>query len=133
MQLPKYPWVGKVIHIQFPPDQLHIGLIQCSDAEAAASWSTTEGTLRVCCSYCGTPVTIPVTVAVVCHRSIFKDTLTYSTLSSAVSYEIYAAGQRKSNEPHFITVEIILSLKLKINLFVCLFLLYTGSKIQREI
>ena len=34
------------IHIQIPPTG-YVGLIWCSTAEATASWSTVEGTLRV--------------------------------------------------------------------------------------
>ena len=39
------------LHIQIPKIG-YVGLIWRSTAEASASWSTVEGTFRVCHSYC---------------------------------------------------------------------------------
>ena len=38
--------------MQIPPDRLHRSHMTQYTAEATASWSTTEDTVRVHCSYC---------------------------------------------------------------------------------
>ena len=70
----------------------YIGLIWHSNAEATASWSIVEITLRVCFSYCmhGTYVI----VTAVFPKSTLSGTPTCSSLGGTVSYKTFMAGQR---------------------------------------
>ena len=70
----------------------YVGFTWRGTAEATASWSTVEGTLRVRSSYCvhGTPVT----VAAAYPQSMLNGTpTTCSRLSGTASYETYVASQ----------------------------------------
>ena len=79
-------WQPLQVHIQIPPTS-YAGLIWCSTTEATALWSTVEGTLKVCCSYCDRS-TMHVAAAAY-PRSTLNSSLTCISPSGTASYETY--------------------------------------------
>ena len=72
-----------VIHIQIP-STTYVDLIWCRTAVATASWSTSEGTLRVLCSYYDRSCILPSMLLQHC-----------SSHSSTASYKTYIASQKE--------------------------------------
>ena len=77
------------------PLTIYVGIIWCSDAEATASMSTVEDTLRACCSYWMHDT--PVTVAAAYPQSALNGTPTCSSLSNTAPYETYVASLRNQD------------------------------------